>query len=176
MRRCLWVDLSVQSSYVVYARNHCISSAVNRLSGYSPLAMTDRELQAGDESSVSNVDTDGDWLYFVASNSDGSRRLIVRRSMSGDSWGPLIELLSRDEGRIERPQLLTDSMARVISSRSPAERRALRPRRSVFPGPALLSSRLRPNPQGIWTNRPAWALARADPSDRSTPGADPHKN
>ena len=42
-----------------------------------------------------------DWLYFIAANADGTPRLVVRRN------GPVIQLLTRDEGWIDRPQLLT---------------------------------------------------------------------
>jgi len=40
------------------------------------------------------------WLYFLVTERDGSPRLIVRRN------GPFIELLTRDEGWIDRPSLL----------------------------------------------------------------------
>lgn len=87
-------------------RDRCTSSAANVLCGYNPLAMSDREHEVGDEP-VSDADADGDWLWYVARNSDDSPRLIVRRNMSGDSWGPRVELLTRHEGWIERPELLT---------------------------------------------------------------------
>jgi len=51
--------------------------------------------------------SDANWLYFVVWNADGSARLIVRRDRWGSSWGPVIQLLSRDGGWIDRPQLLT---------------------------------------------------------------------
>ena len=41
------------------------------------------------------------WVYFLAKTNDGKVLLIVRRN------GPFIDLLSRDEGWIDRPQLLT---------------------------------------------------------------------
>ena len=54
------------------------------------------------------------WLYFVCWNIDRTPRLIVRRNSipspsipGAASWGPVIELLSRDEGWIPRPSLLT---------------------------------------------------------------------
>jgi hypothetical protein len=54
------------------------------------------------------------WLYFVCWNTDETPRLIVRRNSvpspsipGAASWGPVIELLSRDEGWVPRPSLLT---------------------------------------------------------------------
>lgn len=52
------------------------------------------------------------WLYFIAANADGTPRLIVRRNLvqtptGNSSWGPVIQLLTRDWVWIDRPQLLT---------------------------------------------------------------------